>query len=148
LPRGPSFVNPALSRSEANKGFEQVGGSGGTLDKFAGAGAHGADDDLRLAEAADGEDGGVGQFLAKKFDGAHGHGMVVGGDIDEKNIRTGGLHAAHDGVGGGNGEGGAGVDGAGHTGAIDQHLEHGALFIVGGHDDDREFGHKRVLLLN
>jgi len=36
LPRGPS-CEPALSRSEANKGFEQVGGSGGTLDKFAGA---------------------------------------------------------------------------------------------------------------
>jgi len=78
LAAGTFFVNPALSRSEANKGFEQVGGSGGTLDKFAGAGAHGADDDLswlRLPMARRR----VGQFLARSSIGAHGHGMVVGG---------------------------------------------------------------------
>jgi len=67
--------------------------------------------------------------------------------IDEKNIRTGGLHAAHDGSEAATGKV-AQVWTCCHTGAIDQHLEHGALFIVGGHDDDREFGHKRVLLLN
>ena len=98
------FVNPALGCGETNKSFEQISGRGGALDELAGAGAHGADDYLRLAQASDGEDGGIGKFLAKKFDGAHGGGRVVGRNIDQKDIRSGGLDAAHDGIGGGDGE--------------------------------------------
>src|ERR1700722_7861122 len=135
------LLNAALGGGESNKGLEKVGGGGGAFNEFAGPVTHGADNDLRLAEASDGEDGGLGKFLAKKFDGAHGDHMAVGGDIHQNDVGIGGLYAAHDGIGGSHGETGAGMNRGGDAGAVDQHLEHGALLIVGGHDDHSKLGH-------
>jgi len=138
---GAFFLNPALGGGEANKGLEEVGGGGGAVNELASAGPHGIDDDVRLVEASDGEHGGVGKFLAKEFNGAHGGGGIIGGNINQEDVRMGGLDAAHDGIGGSDGKTGTGMNRAGHTGAIDQHLEDGALFVVGGYDDDRKLGH-------
>src|SRR3984885_11588375 len=135
------LLTAALGGGESNKGFEKVGGGGGAFNEFAGPVTHGADYDLRLAEASDGEDSRLREFLAKKFDGAHRDHMAVGGDIHQKDVGIGGLYAAHDGIGGSHGESGAGMNRAGDAGAVDQHLEHGALFIVGGHDDHGKLGH-------
>jgi hypothetical protein len=131
-----SLLNLALGSSEANKSLQKVGGGGGTLDEFASAGAHGIYDDLRLVEIADGEHSCLGQFLVQKFNGAHGHGGIVGGDIDQENVGTGGLHAACDGIRYGDRKTGTGMDRASHASAIHQYLEDGALLIVSGHDDD------------
>src|ERR1700688_4021017 len=135
------LLNAALGGGEANKGFEKVGGSGGAFNEFAGSVTHGADNDLRLTEASDGEDGGLREFLAKKFDGAHSDDVTVDGDIHQNNVGIGSLYPAHDGIGGSHGESGAGMNRAGDAGAVDQHLEHSALFIVGGHDDHGKLGH-------
>src|SRR6202046_4333617 len=135
------LLNPALGGGEPNNGFEKVGGGGGAFNEFAGPVTHGADNDLRLAEASDGEDSGIRELLAKKFDGAHSDHMAVGGDIHQKDVGIGGLYAAHDGIGGSHGKSGAGVNRAGDAGAVDQHLEQGALFIVGGHDDHGKLRH-------
>src|SRR5580698_6344608 len=131
-----SLLNLALSCSEANKSLEKVRGGGGTLDELASAGAHGIYDDLRLVEIADGEHCCLGQLLVQKFNGAHGHSGIVGGNIDQDNIGAGGLHTARDGIGCRDRKTGAGMNRASYTGAIHQYLEHGALLIVGGHDDD------------
>ena len=130
------FLNAALGGGEAHKGFEKIGSGGGALDELAGSGAHGAYDDLWLIEASDGKYGGVRKFLMKKLDGVHGRSGIIRGNVNEQDIGMGSLYAAHDGIGRGNGETGTGMNRAGHTGAIDQHLEHGALLIVRGHDDD------------
>src|SRR5580704_4130056 len=135
------LLHAALGGGESNEGFEKVGGGGGAFNEFAGPVAHRADNDLRLAEASDGEDSGLRQFLAKKFDGAHSDHMAVDRDIHQQDVGISGLHAAHDGIGGSHGESGAGMNRAGDAGAVDQHLQHGALFIVGGHDDHSKLGH-------
>ena len=69
--------------------------------------------------------------MARRADGG-----IVGGNIDQNNVGIGGLHAPHDGIGGRDRKTGAGMNRARHTGAIDQHLQHGALLVVGGDDDD------------
>jgi hypothetical protein len=129
-------LNLALGSGQANESFQQISSGGRALDEFASPGAHGAHDDLRLVETSDGEDGLVGEFLAQKFNGAHGGGGIVDWDIDQDNVGSGGLHSPGDGIGCCDRETGAGMNCAGYAGAIHQHLQHGALFIIGGYDDD------------
>jgi len=61
---------------------------------------------------------------------------ILGRNVDQQNLGIGCLHAARDRIGCGYRETGAAMNRSGHAGAIDQHLQHGALFIVGGYDYD------------
>ena len=130
------LLNLALRRRQAHEGFEKIGGGGGALDEFASPGAHRIHDDLRLVETADGEHGRVGQFLAQKFDGAQSRGGIIGGNVDQENVRAGGLNAAGNRIGSRERKTGASMHRAGYAGAIHQHLQHGALLVIRGHDDD------------
>ena len=121
---------------QAHKGFEQIGGVGGAFDEFARSGAHGVDDDLRLVQIADGKDGGVGHFLMQQFDGAQSQRRIVGGNVDQSDVGIGAAHPPRDRIGGGHRKTGAGVNRARHTGAVDEHLQHGALLVIRGDNDD------------
>ena len=94
-----------------------------------------------MREASNGEDGSIGQFLVKELNSALCRSGIICRNVHQHDIGIGGLNAAHDRVGGGYGQTGAGVHGPGHAGSVHQHLKHGTLFIVGGDDDDRKFGH-------
>ena len=93
----------------------------------------------RLIETSDGEDGGVGQFLVEKFNGAHGHGTAWIPEGEYQPAARPDWQPAHVRM--------TGSDAA--SGKLAQvstvrlravpstnRLEHGALLIVSGHDDD------------
>jgi hypothetical protein len=129
-------VHPPLRRSQTYKRFQQIGGGRGTLNEFARTGPHGVDDDLWLAQIADGKDGGVGHLLVEKFNGAQGLRRIVRWNVNQGNVGTGSSHPARHRIGPRHREGGASVYRACHSGAVDENLQHRALLVVSGDDDD------------
>ena len=102
---------------------------------FANSGAHGVDDDLRLGHGADTKMAASGISWCRSST-ARSAGDAVGGNIDQNYIGSEGLGRADDGVGRRHRQTGVGVHGAGHAGAIDQDLQHGALIVIGGDNGD------------
>src|ERR1700733_5271056 len=78
---------------------------------------------------------GVAACTRRKTRSERGGGMI-GRNIHQDNVGSSGLHAPDDWIGCCDRETGAGMNRAGYAGSIHQHLEHGALLIIGGHDDD------------
>ena len=136
MPRGAFLARSALRRRQADEGFEQVGGRGGTLDELAGSGPHGVDNRLRLVQVADGKNGGFGHFLVKQFDGAQCQRRILAGNVDQGDVGIRRAHPPRNRIRSSDWETGAGVDGARHTGAVNEHLQYGALLIVRGDDND------------
>ena len=135
-------VHLSLRRSQPHKGFEQVGGGGGAFDEFARPGTHGAHDDLGLGHAAHREDDRVPHFLMDQFNGPQRQGGIVGGHVDQHDLRTCTLHPAQNRIGDHHRITGAGVHHPRHAGAVHQHLQHGTLLSILGYDYDRKFGHR------
>src|SRR5258708_2237269 len=131
----------ALGRGEPYEGFKQVGGGSGPLNELARAGSHSVDDNLRLIQIADGENRRIRHFLVQQFNRSQSGARIVGRNIDESHVWIGGTYAARDGIGRRQGKGGACVHGAGHTGAVDQHLKDSALLVVSRDDDDGKLWH-------
>ena len=63
-------VHFSLRRGQPDESFQKIGSGGRTLNEFAGAGAHRADDYLGLGHAAHGKHHRVSHFLMDHFDGA------------------------------------------------------------------------------
>ena len=148
LPRMPSCFPRRCARGEAHEGLEQIGGRGGTFNEFAGSRPHGVDNDLRLVQIADGKDRGVGHLLMKKFNGPQSQSGIVGGNVDQGNVGIGSAYAPGHRIGGRHRKTCTGVNRARHIGAVDEYLQHRALLVVRGHDDDCEFWHNNLRFPN
>src|SRR5580692_12148377 len=79
-------IHFSLSCRETNKSFQKIGGSGWPLYKLTSAGAHCADNDLRLRDAADGEQRHSRQFLMQQFDCPQSHNRVVSRDVHHHDV--------------------------------------------------------------
>lgn len=70
----------------------------------------------------------------QEFNGAENASDAFGGEIDQNYVGTEGLSFADDGITRGKRQRRVGADSAGDAGAVNKHLEDGALVIVGGED--------------
>ena len=130
----PRTFAPGLAAAcaQADEGFEQIGGGGGTLNVFADSGPHGTDNQLRLGHGADGEHGGIGKLLMQQLHRPQRRGDAIGGDVDQNHVGGEGLSSADDRVVGSQRHGRVAAHGVRHAGAIHQNLEHRALIMVRG----------------
>ena len=132
----PFLTSSALRGGEAHERLQHIGGIGRPFDEFARPRTHGVDDDLRLVQVADGKNRGIGHFLMQQFDGSQGERRIVGGNVDQGHIGIRGAYPPGHRIRGGHRKAGAGMDRPRHTGAVDQHLQHRALLVVGGDNYD------------
>ena len=106
------------------------------LSEFAGPSSHGIDDDLGLIQIADRENSSLGHLPVKEFKGSQCQLRIVGGNIDQSHIRIGGADPPCDRIRSSYGIVGAGKHRTGYAGAVHQYLQHCALLIVSGRDND------------
>src|SRR5216684_6336631 len=147
LAPGTFLAHPPLGRRKPHEGFQQVSCSCGSFDKFPRARSHCANDYLRLTEIADGEYRRLGHLLVQEFNSAQGDGRIVRGDIDHYYVWIGGANTPGDGIGRSHRKRGTGMHSTRYAGAVDQHLQNGALFTIGSDDDDRKLRHTLQLPL-
>jgi len=135
LPRMPSVRLrrcAVVSRTKASRRSVVVVG----LNELARSSAHRVDDNLRLVEDADGENGILGHFLVQEFNRAQSQLMIVRGNVDEGYVGIRSAYPAGYRIGPGYGKTGARMHSARNAGAIDQHLQQRALLVVTSDNDD------------
>jgi hypothetical protein len=81
----------------------------------------------------------------EQFDGPQRCVDIVGGDVDQDDIRRKGESFAEDGIVGSKGQRRVAENRTSYAGAVDQDLEHSALVTVGGKYGYGQFRHQTLL---